>query len=197
MKKMLIIGDVHGKLKEYQNIIKNTKYSTIQVGDFGFKLSHDWFLKNIDYLKHSICFGNHDYYPYINEPHSRRKFKFNSKYSIMTISGVFSIDSGRRTEGIDWFRDEELNYTEMQNAIDMFIMCKPKIVISHDCPQEIREQLFGIYDRSITTMGMQTMFDAHQPEKWIFGHYHNSKDLVIEGTNFICLKELEIYELEI
>lgn len=192
---MLIIGDVHGKLDEYNKIIKNYDGKTIQVGDFGFKEEHDWFRKNTDRNKHTICFGNHDYHPY-NDVNKRSTGKF-GRYNkeIITISGAFSIDSGRRTEGIDWFRDEELNYSEMQKAIDLVIKFKPKVIISHDCPQEAREQLFGIFDRSITTMGMQTMLDAYEPEKWIFGHYHRSKNEMIGNTQFICLNELETYEL--
>ncbi len=190
---ILIIGDVHGKVDEYYDLIKDRKDSSIQVGDFGFKKEHDWFIKTIDTSKHKINFGNHDYHPYKTKFHSTGLFSL--KDDIMTISGAFSIDSGARREGVDWFRDEELNYAAMQKAIDTYIKYKPKFVISHDCPQEIMEQLFNIYDRSITTMGMQTMFDAHQPEKWIFGHYHQSKKKRIGGTFFRCLDEMETYEL--
>ena len=37
---ILIIGDVHGKLKEYHDIIKTHKGISIQVGDFGFRKEH-------------------------------------------------------------------------------------------------------------------------------------------------------------
>lgn len=36
---------------------------------------------------------------------------------------------------------------------------------------------------------MQIMLDAHQPERWIFGHYHVDKDFYTPGykTKFRCI----------
>ena len=41
---MIIIGGVHGKLKEYWDIIHSipNQNKTIQVGDFGFSKEHFW-----------------------------------------------------------------------------------------------------------------------------------------------------------
>jgi hypothetical protein len=56
---IIIIGDVHTKVSKYFEIVKDNDES-IQVGDFGFKTSHDWFINNMDSNKHKIVFGNHD-----------------------------------------------------------------------------------------------------------------------------------------
>ena len=64
-------------------------------------------------------------------------------------------------------------------------------MITHDCPHEARKQLFGIDEKSITTNGLQAMFESHQPDLWVFGHHHKSKNELINGTRFICLTELE------
>lgn len=190
----IIIGDVHCKIEQYYEIIKKQNCDSIQVGDFGFKYEHDWHLKNIDSNKHKINFGNHDYYEFLNEKHSLGNFSFDG--TIMTIRGANSIDKYRRTEGVDWFSNEELNYNEMQEVIDAYIENKPDIVITHDCPKSICYSLFGIYDKSITRDGLECMFELHKPDIWIFGHHHKSIDKNILGTRFVCLNELETFIID-
>lgn len=185
----LIIGDVHGKINEYWKIIQKTNLKSIQVGDFGFKKEHEWHLKNIDSAKHKINFGNHDDYAYLNKPHSLGNYSVIG--DIMTVRGADSIDKAYRIKDISWWEEEELTYDQMQNAIDSYMANKPSIMISHDCPQGIREHIFSIHDKSITSNGLQVMFEYHQPDMWVFGHHHKSISIKINGTKFICLNELE------
>lgn len=191
---MIIIGDVHGKLNEYHKIIKqNSNEQSIQLGDFGFKKQHDWFLNNINSDLNKICFGNHDYIPYLNKPHSLNNYSvFNN---VMTIRGANSIDKHLRIEGRDWFSNEEMNYSEWNDCIDYYLKVQPEIVVSHDCPSEIQKYLFGYNDSTITNQGMQSMFEFHKPKIWLFGHYHKSINEVIDGVRFICLNEMEVYKL--
>jgi predicted phosphodiesterase len=188
---LLVIGDVHGKINDYWKLVNFRKGCSIQVGDFGFKKQHDWFLKNIDYTQNQINFGNHDDYSFLYEPHSLSNWSYAYESKVMTVRGAYSIDKAYRTENLDWWANEELNYEEMQNAIDFYNFNKPKIMITHDCPDYARRYLFGIRDKSITSNGLQVMFQNHQPDIWIFGHHHRSKNEVINGTRFICLAELE------
>lgn len=190
--KILLIGDVHGKIDQYWKILqKNNGIKSIQLGDFGFKKEHNWHLQNIDSEQHKICFGNHDDYTFLNEPYSLGNYSFDEENSLFSIRGAFSIDKFYRSENISWWSNEELNNSEMQEAIDSYIENKPKIVISHDCPNIVRKTFFGIFDKSLTSNGMQIMLDSHKPDLWIFGHHHEHADKVIEGTRFICLDELE------
>lgn len=186
---LLIIGDVHGKIDEYYKLIKKHKGLSIQIGDFGFKKEHNWHLKNIDFTQHKICFGNHDDYSFFHKPHSLNNFSVWDQ-KLMTIRGAKSIDKHLRTENINWWANEEMSMEEMQQTVDHYILNKPKIIVSHDCPNVVRKQLFGINEKSITTNGMQVMFDNYKPDLWIFGHHHKSINEVIEGTRFICLAEL-------
>jgi predicted phosphodiesterase len=188
---LLVIGDVHGKINDYWKLVKHRKGSSIQVGDFGFKKQHDWFLSNIDYSKNQINFGNHDDYSFLYEPHSLSDWSFANESKVMTVRGAYSIDKAYRTENKDWWINEELNYEEMQNAIDFYSLNKPKIMITHDCPDYARRYLFGTRDKSITSNGLQQMFESHQPDIWVFGHHHRSKNETINGTRFICLAELQ------
>lgn len=188
---LLIIGDVHGKINDYWKIINKHKIPSIQVGDFGFKKEHEWFLKNVDFNKNQINFGNHDDYTFLNEQHSLSNYSYAHESKIMTVRGAYSIDRGYRIENLDWWANEELNYEEMLNAIDFYNLNKPKIMITHDCPDYARRYLFDIRDKSITSNGLQAMFENHQPDIWIFGHHHKSRNQTINGTRFICLGELE------
>jgi len=189
---LLIIGDVHGKINNYWKILKSSGeyHSSIQLGDLGFKKEHQWHIDNIDCTKHRINFGNHDDYTYLNAAHSLGDWSV-SKNGIMTVRGADSIDKYRRIEGLDWWPNEELNYDQMKHAIDTYILTKPKIMITHNCPREVSNDLFGIMEKSITTNGLQAMLEYHQPDLWVFGHHHKSKNEVINGTRFICLAELE------
>jgi hypothetical protein len=192
---IILIGDVHGKLIQYHKILKDyPKHSSIQVGDFGFQKHHDWHMEKINGDQHKINFGNHDYYPYLFEKHSLENFSLINN-EIMTVRGAWSIDKINRIEGIDWFANEELNYGDMQAAIDFYETNKPRIIISHDCPHDIRKLLFGIEQKSITTNGLQIMLEIHKPKLWVFGHHHISVNEVIDETKFICLAELEVIDL--
>ena len=188
---LLVIGDVHGLVDKYWKILQKHKGMSIQVGDFGFKQQHEWHLKNIDFTQHTINFGNHDDYTYLYQPHSCSNWSYAYESKLMTVRGAYSVDKAYRTENVDWWTNEELNYEEMQQAIDFYTFNKPKIMITHDCPQEVRQHLFYIHEKSITTNGLQVMFEQHQPDLWIFGHHHKSENEVINGTRFICLAELE------
>jgi predicted phosphodiesterase len=188
---LLVIGDVHGKIKQYNEIISKHNGCSIQVGDFGFDIEHEWFLSNVDYDNHKVVFGNHDDYSFLNSPHSLSNYSYDPINGLMTVRGAFSIDRHRRTENKDWWANEELNYAEMQEAIDFYVTNRPKIMITHDCPHDIRNMMWGINDKSITSNGLQFMMESHQPDLWIFGHHHNPIDEVINGIRFICLGELE------
>jgi predicted phosphodiesterase len=194
MKKITFIGDVHGKLEQYKKIIDNCDES-ICVGDFGFKKEWDWAVKNLTNLKHWINQGNHD------DPSYRKKIPSLGRFShyenkIFTVAGADSIDKHLRTEGVDWFPNEELNYQEQLEAFDLYCNIKPNVVVSHDCPQEIMKQLFGYPEKSQTRTMLQAMLNEHQPDVWIFGHFHTTIRIKIHNTEFICLNELEKFTID-
>ncbi len=193
---MLVIGDVHGKIDCYWKIIQQYKGSTITVGDFGFKKQHWWHSLALDSNKHKVNFGNHDDTTFLKHPHSLGNYSYDPATGIFTMRGAFSIDKINRIEGLDWFADEELNYGEILEALDCYLLNKPKIVITHDCPHEVRRMLFGIEQKCITCNGLQSMFESHKPDIWIFGHHHESVTKIILGTKFICLNELETIDIK-
>lgn len=197
---MRIIGDVHGKVERYREIIADCKTS-ICVGDFGFKAEWDWYYQNVNSVdgkfSHWVNMGNHDYLPYVTQDPSLGHYAnltIDGK-RIFTVRGADSIDKRFRLEGLDWFPDEELSYSLAEDALEDYIDFAPEIVISHDCPQRVMEMLFGYTDKSLTRNLLQAMYDSWAPDLWIFGHHHRSVDVEIDGCRFICLDELKFIDL--
>jgi len=46
-----------------------------------------------------------------------------------------------------------------------------------------------------TSQALQRMFEEHQPEYWLFGHYHASRRFFLGKTEFQCLNELDTREI--
>lgn len=177
----VIIGDVHGKYKEYLKIIKNVEES-IQIGDFGFDYSVFSF-NNIP-TNHSFFTGNHDNHEIVNNCLNFLG-RFGASSDFFFVSGAFSIDRHRRVQGIDWFPNEELNYQETEQCAQLYQKTKPKLMLSHDCPS------FVFNYQSHTSRFLAHLFELHKPDLWIFGHHHMSMRRNILGTDFKCLNELE------
>jgi len=180
----------------YFNIVRGLKQPTIQIGDFGFKEEHEWFLENVDCAQHKVLFGNHDYMPMVHEKHSMGHFQFIPELGLMTIRGAASIDKDRRiAEGDEWFPDEELTEEQCAEVIAMVEQYKPRIIVSHDCPNEVALQMTGRSIRSLTDQMLQVCFIMHQPDLWVYGHFHRHFEMQLNRTKFVCLGELELLEI--
>ena len=208
---MLIVGDVHGKINQFLDIVADYRSKSseliIQLGDLGFQKQWDevkkWCRANNE-TNLRIIPGNHDDYDryfqvVVNYTWARvapllvDDIWVESEY--FGVQGANSIDKHLRTEGKDWFCNEEMSYTQLGKAVDLYIESKPRIMFSHTCPSSVKKQLFNYDESSRTEQSLQVMFELHQPEIHFFGHFHRSVDKVINGTRFICLAELQTYEL--
>lgn len=188
---MLLIGDVHGKVEAYKDLILTEKES-IQLGDFGFSKQHEWHLANVA-PSHKVLFGNHDDYTYVDYAHSLGHFGVYK--DIFFIRGAHSIDRQYRIAGRDWWEEEELSWQQWNECIEMFGDIKPEVVISHDCPTTIKVAMFKYHQKTFTDRGLEECFLVHKPSMWFFGHYHQSTHSVIGNTFFKCLDELETFRL--
>lgn len=203
--KLHVIGDVHGKWLEYRSLIEQIDGWSIQVGDFGVGFedqgeSLQWPFQGVKGT-HKFIRGNHD---------NPEKCKNMPQWiddgtchnGLMCIGGAHSIDQDRRIEGVSWWRDEELSYSQLTDLIPIYQLYKPEIMITHDAPDSVARTLFSNHyheaeNKSRTRQAFDTMFHhtGHRPKYWVFGHWHQSRDQNIMGTQFICLNELECREL--
>lgn len=196
---MRFIGDVHAKFNAYKKIIKDCEAS-IQVGDMGVGFP-------IDYTESKTCppvienhkfiRGNHD------DPAMCRRLStyipdgtYDPIEDIMFIGGAESIDKHLRYPYLDWWPEEELSTQEFYNFIGKYENIKPSIMVTHDCPKNISDTLFGNYVNVSRTQGaFNAMWESYKPNVWIFGHYHKNVDKTILGCRFICLAELSYIDM--
>jgi hypothetical protein len=208
-REMRFIGDVHGKFDDYVSIISNCTES-IQVGDFGagFKPLPTIIGQTglFETSRHKFIRGNHDNPAICQESHNwiaDGDVRTIGNFTAMLIGGALSIDRDNRIEGVSWWRDEENTMDAMYKFMDTYEATKPDIMITHDCPETIAAKLFNnriggkIDYPSRTRQAFEAFFGIHQPKVWIFGHWHMSRDQMIDGTRFICLAELEYRDMEL
>ena len=197
--KLIVIGDIHGKIDRYLKLVVRFRGEpSVQLGDFGIGFPGDeplpplpgnaWFIR-----------GNHD-----NPEAARLHGNYLGDYGCKTIdgmrifylSGAWSSDQWHRTEGVNWWREEELRVAELEAAVDLYAKVNPEIVLTHDGPDEAVRSLHATgsahkeINRTATGNALNAMLDVHRPRKWIFGHWHTRFRRQIGGTEFRCLPEL-------
>ncbi|QJA43073.1 hypothetical protein [Phaeobacter phage MD18] len=212
---MRFIGDIHGKVPPYLDLIADCEES-VQVGDFGMGFIGTYNRGRVDDMQrwgdHRFIRGNHD------DPAICRESlgwiedgTYDKDREMMFIGGAWSIDHEyrKRTDSqngtVSWWPDEELAVSELAKIHANFVYHKPKIVITHDCPMRVSKELFfngkyrmlGPHQSTRTAEALQAMFMEHQPDLWIFGHWHHSERKKIDGTEFICLAELEHIDISV
>ena len=202
---MHFIGDVHGKWLEYFGLIKLYPES-IQVGDFGFGFRPS--PKPWD-LNHKFIRGNHDE-PAACRAHPNYLGEYGVYKGMFFVGGAFSIDYAWR-QGHNlfnpnqqvWWADEEIVQSEFEKILGLYEETKPRIVVSHDAPDIVKKHMTGgnieykkMYLNRTSNGLMPAMLKIHQPEVWVFGHYHCSAKVRIDQTLFIVLGKLEVVEVK-
>jgi len=208
--KTRFIGDVHGKLFDYMNLIDNPTNPctrSIQVGDFGFGFDQrkeyvaelNRFTNRPNH-NHRFIRGNHDD-PAVCKARSNYISDGHTEDDIMFIGGANSIDRATRVEGVSWWPDEELSYSELSDIQVKYNDFKPRVMVTHECPESVVGHMFDWYAKkqfkSVTRQAFDMMWQYHKPDIWIFGHWHADRDVNIMGTRFICLNELSFIDLDV
>lgn len=211
--KALIIGDVHaayGNFYDLYNYIVGTLKESfdvvIQVGDLGFwprwmsiqpwlPLHHKfmWIDGNHeDYLCMKNASGIGARWKQLLRCHVPRGTIWNG---ILFIGGAHSIDKACRTEGVDWFPEENISYAQQMKIVDEIdgyqkLGGNIHTVISHDCPTRMLYKLYPTRQRKGVTGNnkfLQHVLDETQPDNWFFGHHHQKKIGFYKDTQFRCV----------
>lgn len=204
---MLFIGDVHGKFKRYKRLIAGRTHS-IQVGDMGVGFRRPDGRRHPNPPRglmiaggHRFIRGNHDH-PGECHAHPQYISDGHSEGDMMLIGGAWSDDSDWRIEGQNWWPDEEVSADTFDALAQSYGAKRPRIMVTHDCPADIAIRMYALCNMEMpppsrTQTALQGMFTQHQPDLWLFGHYHVSADFIAEGTRFVCLAELEAREFDV
>lgn len=186
------IGDTHAKWEAYLPLTEGV--DSVQVGDFGAGF------REIPALSPRARFirGNHDN-PEVCRNHPNWIPDGTLENGIMYIGGAYSIDRAWRTVGVDWWEDEEIAYTEWDAIISKVEQEKPRVIVTHDCPNSVVSTLFpqALPIVSKTQQALDVVFGVHKPDLFIFGHWHYDRNKVINGTRFICLNELHYVDVDL
>ncbi len=195
-----IIGDVHQRWGQYHLLLRKAHF-TLQLGDFGFDYTT---LSTVDADRHRFLGGNHDNYDEAAKwPHYLGDYGLHCVPGfgdVFFVRGGLSIDQqsggrggGRRIEGVDWWPAEELRMADCYAALDEYTRVRPDFVVSHECPRSVVPHVTASSHilPSRTNQLLERMLETHRPQRWVFGHYHQSWQRVIGGTHFTCLDVLE------
>jgi hypothetical protein len=211
-----IIGDIHGEWELYHQTATDAINfggceRTIQVGDFGVGFAGPYWHDRADEFHwdgtHRFIRGNHDDPARCQKMTGWIKDGF-IENDVMFVGGAWSIDHALRTEGVSWWADEELSMEELYRMIAIYEQVKPRVMITHDCPQEVSTQMFiqsglALFKGNAktiptrTAMAFSTMLDIHQPEEWYFGHWHNTMQYKYGRTMFHCLGIHDYVDVEL
>jgi len=206
-------GDIHGDFKWWEKV-RNKCDQSILLGDCGIGFPseyiervtgapydrHKIYIPVTDCpvtncppfdLNHKFIYGNHDDPDLaIQHPNCLGRYGYLEESDIFFISGGYSIDWLDRTAHIDWWPNEQMDVQSLNEMTKLFIKTKPRIVVSHECPDVAIHALFGWSSKTINTRQKHALNDCwkmHKPEHWIFGHFHHTKAKVVEGTKFRCV----------
>jgi hypothetical protein len=121
-------------------------------------------------------------------------------HKIFYVRGAWSIDGEYRrrqqaaSDGIWWYPREQMSVPECNAAIEFYEKEKPEVVVSHAAPTMILKNLRLVFSGGeiiATNTGrmLDLMWKIHQPKLWVFAHYHQFWEGVIDKTHFICLNQ--------
>lgn len=208
---MTIIGCVNRKTKDYFSLLENTNDYSITLGDFGMKRQYDAFIDfPVDVMRHQILMGCDDFYPYLYHPFSLGDYGFFEMEGIeygfirggTSSNDLYDYDARTWNDGMDWEeisnlsfkQNETLSVREYEDMADAVTHRRPKIMLSYDVPYLIGNEMFGDTPTK-SNIGLQYIFESHQPDMWIFSGKKISQEAIFAGSRFVSLAPLEMLNM--
>jgi hypothetical protein len=205
MKKVVLVGDIHGNFDKLSILIeKEGKEDAvfIQLGDFGIWPPENLNVINEIKTENKIYFipGNHENWSVLSQFENGKIHQlnqniyfcaFNSRLTIGDktfgfFGGADSIDKMNRIEGLSWWRNEVITTGDMECFLNN--PAPFDIGISHTCPNSFDlESLisYKIY-ADCSRVALDHIFKTIKPENWYFGHFHASLKSAFYDGVFGC-----------
>jgi hypothetical protein len=199
--KFVFIGDVHGNLVHCSKVSEIYPQSElIQIGDLGVGfVAHQHMLMMLNAIPRFHFFvGNHDNRQLAKE-YKQCLGDFGESFDgkFFFVSGADSIDKGRRTEGVNWWPDEELSYKQAELCLHEWTNSNSQVLVCHDIPQSFAEGYQLIYDKTLTRNLLQQMIEDRKPQLLLSGHHHVSRDIDVDGIRWKALGIDETFSIDI
>ena len=200
----LLLADTHGDelpTKRALNTGRKIGAPVVHLGDMGFSYKRFAAAPQTELM---LVGGNHDNYSALLGTDSPPCYLGDfgpvpGSSSAFFVRGARSTDREARMEGVDWWREEELESDAMGAALAAYEAMRPAVVLSHDCPESILPHVLcgdrGM--RSATGALLEAMLRVHRPEVWYFGHHHRPLLMKEKSTYFRCLESCEILEADL
>lgn len=193
---LTFIGDVHGAKNWYRECCLNADYS-IQLGDLTNSPMFYQYFDELNPNHHKYIHGNHDWLKGPMPPHYLGAYGTweleELGLKICYLSGAYSVDRKRRTlDNRDPVHDnEELSYTELNDAIDYIVKQQPDVIVTHTAPYSTFDNLILLPHygkiKSRTSQALDIILEQWQPTLWVFGHFHQNRHFYYNKTTFICV----------
>lgn len=234
MSRILFLGDVHGHWRNANRLLDallqhNLRFDeVIQVGDMGF-----WPGTVPPWSRDLGCRarwvdGNHEHFPRLQardqgfgvDPSTPwvdgwRDFLERWEYQprgtitdgILFVGGARSVDKHYRTEGLDWFPEENLSAADREHIVAQVEAYGPEnihTVVAHDCPQRFDVLAAVLARNGSAKFGadpnrpfLDELFELVRPQRWLFGHYHVRWKDTVDGCEARCISLVEDLDFEI
>ncbi|EHQ04662.1 metallophosphoesterase family protein [Leptonema illini] len=220
MGRTLFIGDIHSDFESLEILVRFMLHRVsgisrvVQVGDFGFwplQASWLWYPKSKLPVPVSFIDGNHEDHVALRRAASNDATKVSEHYDATYIprgfvgdgfvycGGATSYDRAYRTEGLDWFPEENITDEEIRRGIRNCEGQKIRIMVAHETIREafrlIKRPNWIFADQNRERL--EELFNAARPEIYIHGHYHFFSEYEYLGCRFICLQNPDHFKHEL
>ncbi len=193
---MIILSDVHANWDRVEQVCRLwPDHTVVQLGDLGIGWIRTEYVLENSPKNFRFFVGNHDNRTVANTLPACLG-NFGEFENIFFVSGAHSIDQADRIEGKDWWRDEELSYSQSMECLKAWEKSDKEILVSHDTTQSFVERFMLIYDRSITRTLLQGMIEVRKPKMIIFGHHHRRYEIDFDGIQYRGLASNETFVLD-
>lgn len=170
----------------------------------------EYLIDELDSLPFTVLFveGNHENFSMLNaypvKPwnggkvsfirdnviHLKRGQVFNfAGKSFFTMGGATSIDKAMRTEGISWWKEENISSQDLDEAYKNLAKVSNTVdyVLTHAAPEafarELIEKQYYRYNADMNEMHLRDLSQIIKFKNWYCGHYHINHS----NGKYICL----------
>lgn len=202
--RLLLAGDTHHDTEWFLHLVDEAVrlgcHGIVQVGDFGFFPNEDYGREFLAAVQTRLAEagivtvfidGNHDDHVTLRQIpldadgfarlspelwYAPRGARWSWQgVTFAAAGGAVSIDAARRVEGMNWWREETLSYTEIMRVLDGG---PADVLLVHDAPTEL-----GIVDEAKSDLasqshrqGISALMEGLNPRLLVHGHYHHGHD---------------------